>query len=138
MTLRGKSRRKPLGMSVDFYFLSQIQTVSDLKASFFFPSTFLCLLCWLPQIVGQLYSSPDFLFLLPREGCLLAQLFQAGAGGAFPPFVCVTRHLSGFPLGTATQPGEPVSFKAVFPFSGRAGCSFWMTSGTAQAKRDGM
>lgn len=45
-------------------------------------------------------------------------------GGAFPPFVCVVSHLPGLPLGTAARPGEPASFKAALPFSGRSWLSF--------------
>ena len=57
--------------------------------------------------------------------------------GAFPPFVCVASCLLGLPLGTTAQPGEQVSFKAALPFSGGAGCHFWMASDVAQVKRDG-
>ena len=109
--------------------------MSDLRTSFFFPSFFLCHECWLPQIVGQLCSFADFLFLLSRKGCLLVQLFWGW--GAFPPFVCVASCLLGLPLGTTAQPGEQVSFKAALPFSGGAGCHFWMASDVAQVKRDG-
>ena len=61
---------------------------------------------------------------LQRGLALIGAAVGGRGGGAFPPFVCVISYLSGFPLGTAAQPGEPVSFKAALPFSGRGWLSF--------------
>lgn len=49
-----------------------------------------------------------------------------GVGVHFLPLCALINPVSGFPLGTASQPGEPMSFKVALPFSGRGWLSCFL------------
>ncbi|XP_072871310.1 IQ domain-containing protein K isoform X2 [Chlorocebus sabaeus] len=49
-----------------------------------------------------------------------------GVGVHFLPLCALISPVSGFPLGTASQPGEPMSFKVALPFSGRGWLSCFL------------
>lgn len=110
--------KKLVGVSVDFYFLHKSPKCvieGQLLSSF-------CFLVGLGlprlsvSITAFLTSSSSF----PERGVSWRSCSRQGDWGAFPPFVCVLSHLSGFPLGTASEPGEPVSLRAALPLSGWA------------------